>query len=116
MGYDALTESLRLIESRELAPVTRLSRRRRHVSMAVDVAGDIAVTMFLRRSVGCNVQEIHVLAHHSGKWFMLGGGGGSAAVDALEYRCRDAGKVAQPERRTLHNRLAPPGAEDPCFR
>lgn len=86
MAYDALTESLRLIESGELIPVTRLSRRRRHVAMAVDVADDIAVTMFVRRSVGFNAVETHVLARHGGEWFMLGGGGGSAADDALEYR------------------------------
>lgn len=86
MAYDALAESLRLLESRELAPVTRLSRRRRHVAMAVDVADDIAVTMFVRRSVGCIVEEIHVLARHAGEWFLLGGGGGPAADDALEYR------------------------------
>lgn len=86
MAYDALTESLRLIESRELAPVTRLSRRRRHAAIAVDVADDIVVTMFVRRSVGCNMNETHVLARHGGEWFMLGGGGGPAADDALEYR------------------------------
>ena len=53
-----------------------MSRRRRHPAMAVDVAGDIAVTMFARRSVGCTVEEVHVLALHDGEWMMLGGGGG----------------------------------------
>lgn len=86
MAYDAVAESRRLIESRELTPVTRLSRRRRHAAMAVDVAGDVAVTMFARRSVGCTVEEIHVLALQGGEWMMLGGGGGPADDDALAQR------------------------------
>lgn len=87
MAYDALTESLRLIESGEVPPVvSRLSRRRRHAAIAVDLAGDIAVTVFVRRSVGCNVEETHVLARHGGEWYLLGGGGGPAADDALEDR------------------------------
>lgn len=87
MAYDALAESLRLIESGDVTPVvSRLSRRRRHAAIAVDVAGDIAVTVFVRRSVGCNVEETHVLARHGGEWFLLGGGGGPAADDALDDR------------------------------
>lgn len=87
MAYDALTESLRLIESGEVIPVvSRLSRRRRHAPIAVDVAGEIAVTVFVRRSVGCSVEETHVLARHGGEWFLLGGGGGPAADDALHDR------------------------------
>lgn len=86
MAYDATAESLRLIESRELTPVTSLSRRRRHAPMAVDVAGDIAVTMFARRSVGCIVEEVHVLSLQGGEWVMLGGGSGPADDDALAPR------------------------------
>lgn len=86
MAYDALAESLRLIESHELAPVARLSRRRRYAAIAVDVADDVAVTVFVRRSVGCNVEETHVLARHGGEWFMLGGGGVTAEHDALDHR------------------------------
>ncbi|MCE5290844.1 MAG: hypothetical protein LLG14_16620 [Nocardiaceae bacterium] len=81
MAYDALVESITLIESRTLAPVPRLSRRRRFVAMAVDVAGDTAATMFLRRGVGCVHEEIHVLALRDGQWRMLGGGGGSHGYD-----------------------------------
>lgn len=86
MAYDAVAESRRLIESRELTPATRLSRRRRYVPMAVDVSDDIAVTMFARRSVGCNVEEIYVLARRGNEWTMLGGGGGPLDDDALDYR------------------------------
>lgn len=86
MAYDAVAESLRLIESRELIPVTRLSRRRRHAAMAVYVSESIAVTMFARRSVGCNVEEVYVFARHGGEWVYLGGGGGTAADDALDHR------------------------------
>lgn len=86
MAYDAVAESLRLIASGELTQVTRLSRRRRHVAMAIDVADDVAVTMFARRSVGCNVEDVHVLALHGGEWMMLGGGSGTADEDALAHR------------------------------
>lgn len=87
MAYDAVAESLRLIESRELTPVRSLSRRRRHAAMAVDVSDDVAVTMFARRSVGCNVEETHVFARHNGEWVILGGGGGGALDDdALHER------------------------------
>jgi hypothetical protein len=75
VAYDALAESIALIESRALTPVPRLSRRRRFAAMAVDVAGDIAATMFLRRGAGCVYQEIHVLAARDGQWRILGGGG-----------------------------------------
>lgn len=86
MAYDAVAESRRLIASRELTPATRLSRRRRYVPMAVDVCDDVAVTMFARRSVGCNVEETYVLARHGDEWTMLGGGGGPLDDDALSYR------------------------------
>ena len=61
MSYDALAESIILVGTRQPRPVTRLSRRPRFAAMAVDVAGDIAATMFLRRSVGCDVLETWVL-------------------------------------------------------
>lgn len=86
MAYDPVAESLRLIETRQLTPVTRLSRRRRHAALAVDVADDVAVTMFARRSVGCWMEEVHVFARHAAGWVLLGGGGGSLDEDALEHR------------------------------
>lgn len=81
MSYDAQVESTALIESRTLTPVSRLSRRRRFVGMAVDVAGDTAATMFLRRGVGCVHQEIHVLTRRDGQWHILGGSSSSRAYE-----------------------------------
>lgn len=75
MAYDVLAESVALIESRRLEPVRRLTRRRRFAAMAVDVAGDVAGTMFARRGVGCIWQETHVLALRDGQWTWLGGAG-----------------------------------------
>lgn len=88
MAYDALAESVALIQSPNLKPVTRLSRRRRFAAMAVDVAGDIALTMFARRGAGCVWEEIHVLALRYGRWHMLGGGGGNGDDDLLANRPR----------------------------
>lgn len=81
MAYDAKVESTALIESRILTPVPRLSRRRRFVGMAVDVAGDLAATMFLHRGSDCAHQEIHVLSRHDGQWHILGGSSISPADD-----------------------------------
>ena len=86
VAYDALAESIALIESTNLKPVTRLSRRRRFAAMAVDVAGDVALTMFARRGAGCVWEEIHVLARRHGRWYMLGGGGGTGEGDLLTNR------------------------------
>jgi hypothetical protein len=88
MAYDVLAESIALIESPNLRPVTRLSRRRRFAAMAVDVAGDIALTMFARRGAGCVWEEIHVLALRHGRWHLLGGGGGTGDDDLLANRPR----------------------------
>ena len=40
-----------LIEAGRAEPVRTLSRRRRFAAMAVDVAGDVAVTMFARQAL-----------------------------------------------------------------
>ena len=82
MVYDALAESIALIETRALHPILRLSRRRRFVPMAMDVAGDIAATMFLRRGAGCVHEEVWQLSLRDGQWRMLGGGGGTSDDEA----------------------------------
>ncbi|GMA30725.1 hypothetical protein [Litorihabitans aurantiacus] len=87
MAYDALAESLRLIETGTLAPRASLSRSCRHLAMAVDVAGNYAVTMFARRSVGRTVIDSWVLARRDGSWSMICGETGSnAAEHRLQYR------------------------------
>jgi hypothetical protein len=84
--YDVLAESIKLIERRDVGGPTRLSRRRRFIPVGVDVGGDFAVTVFLRRSVGGAELEMHTLHRRHGTWRVLGGGGGSA----------DFGELAQP--------------------
>jgi hypothetical protein len=86
VAYDALAESLALIESRRVEPVLRLSRRRRFAAMALDVADDMAVSMFARRGVGCIWQETHVLVLRDGQWARLGGGGVTSDEDLLADR------------------------------
>lgn len=96
MAYDALTESVELIESRFLTPVRRLSRRRRFAAMSVYVDGDVAVTAFARRGVGCIRYEIHVLALRKGQWSLLGGGG-STNDDGTLLDDRPARRPTNPE-------------------
>jgi hypothetical protein len=81
VAYDVLAESVALIDAGGVEPVLRLTRRRRFGAMAVDVAGDVAVTMFARRGVGCIWKEIHVLALRDGEWKWLGGGGSDGDHD-----------------------------------
>jgi hypothetical protein len=74
--YDALAESVRLIEDGPPEPAkARLSRRVRHVPLAVDVDGPIAVTLFARRGPGRVAYEQHVLVRRDGMWSTVGGGG-----------------------------------------
>ncbi len=54
--------------------------------MAVDVAGDVAVTLFARRGVGCVLSETWVLSKPGARWRLLGGGGGTADSDLLDPR------------------------------
>jgi len=54
--------------------------------MAVDIAGDVAVTLFARRGVGCVMSETWVLSKHGASWHLLGGGGASAEDDLLAPR------------------------------
>lgn len=86
VAYDALAESVRMIESRHVEPVLRLSRRRRFAPMAFDVMGHVAVTMLARRGVGCVWCDIHVLSRRGGDWQILGGGSRSGDDDLLAVR------------------------------
>jgi hypothetical protein len=81
-----LTESIRLIDTRDIGGPARLSRRRRFLRLGVDVDGDVAVTVFLRRSVSCAELEMHHLERRRGSWRLLGGGGGSADYAELVQR------------------------------
>jgi hypothetical protein len=79
VSYDHLTESVRLLDGAELPAVVRLSRRVRHVPLAVDRDDDVAVTVFLRRGVsGMPLVESHTLELTESGWRVLGGGGGPA--------------------------------------
>lgn len=86
MSYDALAESLRLLEGGAPESEARLSRRVRFVPLAADRDGDVAATMFLRRGVsGVPELDVHSLELYDGRWRMLGGSGGPGAA-ALEPR------------------------------
>jgi hypothetical protein len=54
--------------------------------MAVDVAGDVAASMFARRGVGRLWKEIYVLALRGGEWTWLGGGASDGDQDLLADR------------------------------
>lgn len=86
MSYDALAESVRLLQGAPPAGEARLSRRVRFVPLAADRDGDVAATMFLRRGVnGIPEIDVHSLELYDGRWRMLGGSGGPGAP-ALEPR------------------------------
>jgi hypothetical protein len=83
VSYDRLEESVQLIESGPPTVPARLSRRRRFLPLAVDVDGDTAVTVFLRRGAGYAELEGHVLTRRRGTWVLHGGGGGGESYDEL---------------------------------
>jgi hypothetical protein len=75
VAYAALEESIRLLEGAPPSEVARLSRRVRHVALAVDRDGRVAVTMFLRRGVsGDPCLDTHGLELAETGWRLLGGG------------------------------------------
>ncbi|MGY1843184.1 hypothetical protein [Modestobacter sp. SYSU DS0875] len=86
MAYDVLAESVALLEHGLPEAPPRLSRRRRFAPLAVDVDGDVACTMFARRSVGFVAQETWALARRGQEWVVLGGGGGGFEDDDLADR------------------------------
>ena len=80
MAYAVLEESVRLLEGLDApASVLHLSRRIRHLPVAVDREDDVAATMFLRRGVsGEPWIDVHSLVRSEGRWRPLGGGSGNA--------------------------------------
>jgi hypothetical protein len=96
VSYDALAESVRLLEGAPLPGGARLSRRVRHVPLAVDRDGDVAAAMFLRRGVsGVPLLDVHTLELTRGGWRMLGGGGGPGdEATAARPRLADLGSPA----------------------
>jgi hypothetical protein len=88
VSYDALAESIKLLEGAPPASSARLSRRVRHLPLAVDRDDDVAATMFLRRGVnGAPEVDVHTLELVDGVWRRLGGGGGPGD-EATEPRPR----------------------------
>jgi hypothetical protein len=94
--YDALAESLALLGGAPLPSSARLSRRVRHLPLAVDRDDDVAVTMFLRRGVsGAPVIDVHTLELTRGEWRRLGGGSAPGdEVAEVRPRLADLGAPA----------------------
>ncbi|MGY1839910.1 MULTISPECIES: hypothetical protein [unclassified Modestobacter] len=86
MTYDALAESIALIEGGVPEAPPRLSRRRRFAPLAVDVDGDVACTLFARRGVGSVAEETWALVRRGQEWALLGGGGGGLEDEDLADR------------------------------
>lgn len=87
MAYASLEDSIRLLEGGAPAQVLRLTRRVRHVPVALDRDGGIAVTMFLRRGVsGEPWIDVHCLALVDNAWRWLGGGEGTHGDSILGPR------------------------------
>ena len=89
MAYAVLEESVRLLQGEPASAHLRLSRRTRHLPVAVDRDGDVAVTLFLRRGVsGEPWLDVHSLQRTGAAWQLLGGGSGNGADRLLEPRPR----------------------------
>lgn len=75
--YDALAGSARLLSGATLASEARVTRRVRHVPLALDQDEDVAATMFLRRGVdGVPELDVHTLELTDKGWRLLGGSSG----------------------------------------
>ncbi len=87
MAYDRLAESRKLIADGVPEVTFRLSRRRRFLPLAVDVDGDVAATLFVRRGVsGSPTLEAHTLERRDGTWVPLGGGAGEGQYELFDPR------------------------------
>jgi hypothetical protein len=80
MTWDA-EEDCRALIAGGLADSAGLSRRRRHVPVALDVDGDLALCVFLHWADYGPAQDEHLLRLVDGSWRLLGGGSGGP-VDA----------------------------------
>lgn len=89
---DPVPESVRLMERGLSADPPWLSRRRRHVALAVDVNGPLACTVFMHRyNSGQLERRVHVFTRRDGVWRSAGGEHRSAvAEDGLSDRPRAA--------------------------
>lgn len=87
MAYAALEESVRLLNGEAPSQQLRLSRRTRHLPVAVDQDGDVAATLFLRRGVSAEAWlDVHALERAGSSWRVLGGGSGNRAGDVFGPR------------------------------
>ena len=87
MAYAALEDSIRLLDGAPPSEVARLSRRVRHVALAVDRDGRVAATMFLRRGIsGDPCLDTHGLELADTGWLLLGGGGATGQDYLLAAR------------------------------
>ncbi len=87
VAYSVLDESLRLLQEGPHEQSARLSRRRRHVPLAVDRDGDVAATLFLRRGVsGVPWLQEHCLELTVTEWRVVGGGGGNGSKGEYDTR------------------------------
>lgn len=94
MAYDRLLESRKLIAEGPPNTPYRLSRRRRFIPLAVDVDGDVAATLFVRRGVSGNPHlEAWALERREDDWLVLGGGGGDGFDELFEPRDAMEGHV-----------------------
>jgi hypothetical protein len=87
VAYAAFEESIRLLEGAPPSEVARLSRRVRHVALAVDRDGRVAATMFLRRGISGNpCLDTHGLELADTDWRLLGGGSAESQEFILAAR------------------------------
>lgn len=83
---DVLAQCVALIDGGVDPDPGHLSRRHRSAGVAVDVAGDVACVVIVRRGVAGYHWDHHILSRADGPWRWLGGGGGTQPDDGLDER------------------------------